>query len=51
MLKEYLESDLEDIHYTLRVTTDVINLLRAVENISVERQTMPRERERCLNIG
>ena len=31
MLKEYLESDLEDIHYTLRVTTDVINLLRAVE--------------------
>ena len=30
-LKEYLESDLEDIHYSLRVTTDVINLLRAVE--------------------
>ena len=30
-VKEYLESDLEEIHYTLRVTTDVINLLRAVE--------------------
>ena len=30
-LKSWMESDLEEIHFSLRVTTDVMQLLRAVE--------------------
>ena len=30
-LKDMLDSDLEEIHFTLRITTDVNNLLRAIE--------------------
>ena len=30
-LKDMLDSDLEEIHFTLRITTDVNSLLRAIE--------------------
>ena len=30
-LAEFLEEDLEEIHYSLRVTTDIFNLLRDIE--------------------
>ena len=30
-LDDLLEEDLEDIHYSLRVTTDIVNLLCAIE--------------------
>jgi len=30
-LKDWMKSDLEEIHFSLRITLDVIDLLRAVE--------------------